>query len=57
MGLGLLAAGISGFSSGTARFERFYEDLYKEETDAAYNMYERYYVKDLMGTIPIKNLE
>ncbi|MDG2448612.1 MAG: serine/threonine-protein kinase [Saprospiraceae bacterium] len=53
LGLGLLAAGISGFSSGTARFESFYEDLYKEETEGAFNMYERYYVKELMGTIPI----
>lgn len=53
LGLGLLAAGITGYSSGTARFESFYEGLYKEETEAAYNMYERYYIKDLLGTIPI----
>src|SRR5699024_7968447 len=32
--------------------ESFYEDLYKEETDA-YNMYERYYFPELLGTIAI----
>ncbi|NOR85725.1 protein kinase [archaeon] len=52
LGLGLISAGISGFSTGTARFESFYEDLYKEATDA-YNMYERYYFPELLGTIAI----
>ena len=52
IGLGLISAGISGFSTGTARFESFYEDLYKEVTDA-YNMYERYYFPELLGTIAI----
>jgi len=52
IGLGLISAGISGFSTGTARFESFYEDLYKEATDA-YNMYERYYFPELLGTIAI----
>lgn len=52
IGLGLISAGISGFSTGTARFETFYEDLYKEVTDA-YNMYERYYFPELLGTIAI----
>ena len=53
IGLGLISAGISGFSTGTARFESFYEDLYKEATDA-YNMYERYYFPELLGTIAIQ---
>ena len=53
IGLGLISAGISGFSTGTARFESFYEDLYKEATDA-YNMYERYYFPDLLGTVAIQ---
>lgn len=52
IGLGLICAGISGFTSGTSRFESFYEDLYKEVTEA-YNMYERYYFPGLLGTIPI----
>ncbi|MCD4664619.1 MAG: hypothetical protein K8R68_05045, partial [Bacteroidales bacterium] len=52
IGLGLISAGISGFSSGTSRFESFYEGLYKEVTDA-YNMYERYYFPELLGTIAI----
>ncbi len=53
IGLGLISSGISGFSTGTARFESFYEDLYKEATDA-YNMYERYYFPELLGTIAIE---
>lgn len=52
IGLGLISVGISSFSTGTARFESFYEDLYKEATDA-YNMYERYYFPELLGTIAI----
>lgn len=52
LGLGLLCAGIAGFTSGAARFESFYEDLYKVTTDA-YNMYERYYFPELLGTIAI----
>jgi serine/threonine-protein kinase len=53
LGLGLLCAGVSGYTSGAARFESFYEDLYKEEVEAAFNMYERYYFPQLLGTIPI----
>ncbi len=52
IGLGLISAGISGFSTGTARFENFYEDLYKEANEA-YNMFERYYFPELLGTIAI----
>jgi eukaryotic-like serine/threonine-protein kinase len=52
LGFGLLCEGITGFSSGTARFDSFYEGLYKDETDA-YNMYERYYVPSLLGLISI----
>ena len=52
VGLGLISAGISCFSTGTARFERFSEDLYKEVPDA-YNMFERYYFPELLGTIAI----
>ncbi len=53
LGLGLISAGISGFSTGTARFETFYEDLYKEHSEA-YNMSERYYFPQLLGTIAIQ---
>ena len=52
LGLGLLSFGISGFTSGTARFESFYEDLYKE-SGPAYNMYSRYYFPELLTTIAI----
>jgi len=52
IGLGLISAGISGFSTGIARFESFYEGLYKEVNEQ-YNMYERYYFPELFGTIPI----
>jgi serine/threonine-protein kinase len=52
IGMGLLCAGISGFSSGAARFDSFYEGLYKEETDA-YNLYERYYVPSLLATVSV----
>jgi hypothetical protein len=34
IGLGLLCAGIAGFTSGTARFETFSEDFYKDEKDS-----------------------
>ena len=53
LGLGLLCAGVTAYSSGTARFDSFYEDLYKEEVDVAYKMYERYYFPQLLGTIAI----
>jgi serine/threonine-protein kinase len=52
IGLGLLCAGISGFTSGAARFESFSEDLYKEEK-VSYNMYERYYYPALLKLVPI----
>lgn len=52
LGVGLLSAGVTGFTSGTARFESFYEDLYKESSPA-YNMYSRYYFPELLSTIPI----
>jgi len=53
IGLGLLCAGVSAFSSGAARFDSFYEGLYKEESEA-FNMYERYYFPQLLGTISIE---
>jgi eukaryotic-like serine/threonine-protein kinase len=53
IGLGLLCAGISGFSTGTARFNSFSEELYKEETDT-YNLYERYYFPDLLQIVAIE---
>ena len=52
LGLGLLSFGIAGFTSGTARFESFYEGLYSEPTDA-YNMYSRYYFPELLTTVAI----
>ncbi len=52
IGIGLLCAGIAGFSSGAARFDSFYENLYKEESES-YNLYERYYVPKLLGTVSV----
>ncbi len=52
LGLGLISVGLTGYTSGAARFESFYEDLYKEVSDA-FNMYERYYFPELLGTIAI----
>ncbi|RZK19657.1 MAG: hypothetical protein EOO43_11615 [Flavobacterium sp.] len=52
IGLGLLCSGISCFSSGAARFDSFYEGLYKEETET-YNLYERYYLPELLSTVSI----
>jgi eukaryotic-like serine/threonine-protein kinase len=53
LGLGLLCLGISGFSSGSARFESFSEELHKDAS-APYNLYERYYFPELLGTVPIQ---
>lgn len=53
LGLGLLCLGISGFSSGAARFESFSEELHKDAS-APYNLYERYYFPELLGTVPIE---
>ena len=53
IGLLLLAFGLYGFESGAARFEAFYEDLYKEATDS-YNMYVMYYMPQLLRNIPVE---
>ncbi|MDP1884443.1 MAG: serine/threonine-protein kinase [Candidatus Moranbacteria bacterium] len=52
LGIGLLSFGISSFTSGTARFESFYEGLYSE-TSESYNMYVRYFFPELLSTISI----
>lgn len=52
-GLVLLAFGLYAFESGTSRFESFYEDLYKEASDS-YNLYERYYIPELMTNVAIE---
>ncbi len=56
IGLGLLCAGITGYSSGAAQFDSFYEGLYSDESDA-YNLYERYYFPQLLNVIGIKKKE
>jgi len=53
LGLGLISLGIVGFSAGAARFESFSEDLHKE-AGAGYNLYERYYFPELLGTVSIE---
>lgn len=52
-GLILLAFGLYAFESGVARFESFYEDLYKDANDKPYNMPIRYYMPELMKTVSI----
>lgn len=52
-GLVLLAFGLFGFESGSARFESFYEDLYKNTSDS-YNMYVNYYFPELLRNVAIE---
>lgn len=52
-GLVLLAFGLYAFESGTARFETFYEDLYKDTSDP-FNMYVRYYMPELMANVAVE---
>jgi len=53
LGLGLISLGVAGFSSGAARFESFSEELHKD-AGAGYNLYERYYFPELLGTVAIE---
>lgn len=53
IGLVLLAFGLYGFEAGSARFESFYEDLYKDDTDS-FNMYVMYYIPELMKNVAIE---
>ena len=48
LGLGLIAKGIHGFSTGIASIEFFDEQYIKDETDP-YNMYAKYYFPKLMS--------
>lgn len=54
IGIGLICAGITGFTSGAAKFDKFYEDLYKDDS-VGFNIYERYYFPELLSTIGIKS--
>lgn len=53
LGLGLISLGLAGFSAGAARFESFSEDMHKE-AGQGYNLYERYYFPELLGTVSIE---
>jgi serine/threonine-protein kinase len=53
LGLGLISLGLVGFSAGAARFESFSEDMHKE-AGQGYNLYERYYFPELLGTVSIE---
>lgn len=53
LGLGLICLGLAGFSSGAARFDSFSEELHKE-AQAGFNLYERYYFPELLGTVSIE---
>lgn len=53
LGLGLISLGLVGFSSGAARFESFSEELHKDAA-VGYNLYERYYFPELLGTVSIE---
>lgn len=52
IGLILSSFGLYGFESGAARFESFYEDLYKD-TSSNFNMYVMYYIPELFKCIPV----
>lgn len=52
IGLGLLAHGLYGFSSGASYFDSFYEGLLRDE-GLGYNMYFKYYIPELMLYVPI----
>lgn len=52
IGLLLNAFGLYGFETGAARFESFYEDLYKDESQN-YNMYVMYYMPELFKNLAI----
>ena len=53
LGLGLISLGLVGFSAGAARFESFSEEMHKD-TGVGYNLYERYYFPELLGTVSIE---
>jgi hypothetical protein len=53
IGFALLSLNISGFTMGVTRFESFYEDLFTNE-DHGYNLYERYYIPQLLRNIAIE---
>lgn len=53
LGLGLISLGLAGFSAGAARFESFSEELHKD-AQAGFNLYERYYFPELLGTVSIE---
>lgn len=53
LGLGLISWGVAGYSSGAARFESFSEELHKDAS-AGYNLYEKYYFPQLLGTVSIE---
>ncbi len=53
LGLGLISLGLAGFSAGAARFESFSEELHKDAA-AGYNLWERYYFPQLLGTVSIE---
>lgn len=48
LGLGLIAKGIHGFSTGIASIEFFDEQYIKDESDP-YNMYAKYYYPELLS--------
>lgn len=56
VGLGLIAKGIHGFSTGIASIEYFDEQYIKDETDP-FNMYAKYYFPELLSfyTYPRKD--
>lgn len=53
LGLGLISLGLAGFSAGAARFESFSEELHKD-AQKGFNLYERYYFPELLGTVSIE---
>ena len=54
LGLILLAAGISGISSGVAGLDSFREDILSSMTEIDYAVEPRYYIPELMTMIQLK---
>jgi hypothetical protein len=54
LGLGLLCAGVDGVASGIASLSSFSENDLLQNRSTGYNMTRKYYIPDLMLTIPVE---
>jgi serine/threonine-protein kinase len=54
LGLGFLCAGVDGMTSGIASLSSFSENDLLENRSTGYNMKRKYYIPDLMLTLPVE---